>query len=234
MPVFHLLSRDVVRDGKALFGVVSGVIKVLYLVVAHGCVDFFAVQDCAEGSGEASCVGSCSASVGILRRPDDILFQDLRVLKVGGGGITWWQSGVLDDRVGKMDLSWCRHAACLCPWGVTITLCGVNLGGALVTLRDGTLGGVLGALPIGNLGGAPVTLRDCKWVAESCRRAWFKGVAVGVNGGAGPFCMMAWMRSLTAAAVRSEVVTCGMVYVVGKKATLSLLQQALVAEIYMQ
>ena len=71
--------------------------------------------------------------------------------------------------------------------------------------------------------GAPVTLRDCKRVTDSCQRARFKRVAVGVNRGAGPFCVMAWMRSSTAAAVRSEGVTCGMVYVEGKKATLSLL-----------
>ena len=49
--VFHLLSSDVVRDGEALVSVVSKVIKVMYLVVAHGGVDFFAVQDCNEGSG---------------------------------------------------------------------------------------------------------------------------------------------------------------------------------------
>ena len=54
MPIFHLLSSNVVRDSKALFDVVSKVIKVLYLVVAYGCVDFVAVQDCAEGSGKAS------------------------------------------------------------------------------------------------------------------------------------------------------------------------------------
>ena len=48
MPVFHLLSSNVVRNGKVLFDVVS---EVLYLVVAHGCVDLFAVQECAEGSG---------------------------------------------------------------------------------------------------------------------------------------------------------------------------------------
>ena len=46
VPIFHLLSSDVVRDSEALFGVVSKVIKDLYLVVAHGGVDFFAVQDC--------------------------------------------------------------------------------------------------------------------------------------------------------------------------------------------
>ena len=45
VPVFHLLSSDVVRDGETLFGVVSKVIKVLYLVIAHGGVDFFTVQD---------------------------------------------------------------------------------------------------------------------------------------------------------------------------------------------
>ena len=76
-----------VRVGEALFGMVSKVIEVLYLVVAHGCVDFFAVQDCAEGSGEASCVGSCSVSVGILRRPDNILFQD------SGGSENRWTRG---------------------------------------------------------------------------------------------------------------------------------------------
>ena len=55
MPVFHLLSSDVMRDSKALFDMVSKVIEVLYLVVGHGCVDlFFAVQDYAEGSGKAS------------------------------------------------------------------------------------------------------------------------------------------------------------------------------------
>ena len=92
VPVFHLFSCDVVRDGKALVGVVSNVIEVLYLVVAHGGVDFFAVQDCAEGSGEASGVGSCSVSIGILWRPDNILFQDLGVPKVGGRGVVWWQA----------------------------------------------------------------------------------------------------------------------------------------------
>ena len=86
----------------------------------------------------------------------------------------------------------------------------------------------------GILGGAPVTLRDCKRVADSCRRAWFKCVAVGINRGAGPVCVMAWMRSLFAAAMRSEGVTYGMVYVEGKKATLSLLRRALVAGMYMR
>ena len=56
-------------------------IEVLYLVVVHGDVYFFAVQDCAEGSDEASCVGSCSASGRIPRRPNNILFQDLGVPK---------------------------------------------------------------------------------------------------------------------------------------------------------
>ena len=93
----------------------------------------------------------------------------------------------------------------------------------IVTLRGGTLGGVRCTLCGGTLGGVLVTLRDCKRVADSCWRAWFKGVVVGGNGEAGPFCVMAWMRSSTAVAVRSEVVTCGMVYVEGKKATLSLL-----------
>ena len=45
MPVLHLLSRDLVCDGKALFGMVSMVIEVLHLVVVHGCVGFFAMQD---------------------------------------------------------------------------------------------------------------------------------------------------------------------------------------------
>ena len=105
MHVFHLLSSDVVCDGKALFDVVSQVIEVLYLVVAHGCMGFFAVQDCAEGSGKASGVGSCSASIGILRRPDNILFQDSGVPKVGERGVAWWQAGGLGDGVGKTDLS---------------------------------------------------------------------------------------------------------------------------------
>ena len=98
----------------------------------------------------------------------------------------------------------------------------MTLGGVPLTLRGGTLGGV------------PVTLRGCKRVADSCWRARFKGVAVGVNGGAGSFCVMAWMRSSTAAVVRSEGVTCGMVYVVGKKATLLLLRHILVAGMYMR
>ena len=51
MSVFHLFPGDVVRDGEALFSVVSKVIKVLHLVVAYGCVDLLAVQECAEGSG---------------------------------------------------------------------------------------------------------------------------------------------------------------------------------------
>ena len=63
MPVLHLLPSDVVHDNKALFDVVGKVIKILYLVVAHCCVGFFAMQDCAEGSGEASCVGFGSALV---------------------------------------------------------------------------------------------------------------------------------------------------------------------------
>ena len=88
-------------------------IKVLYLVVGHGGVYFFVVQDCAEGSGEASCVGSCSASIGILRGPVNILFQDTGVPKVGGRGVAWWQAGVLDDRVGETNLSWCCPAMCL-------------------------------------------------------------------------------------------------------------------------
>ena len=117
MPLFHLLSTDVVRDGEALFSVVNKVIKVLYLVVAHNGVDFFAVQDCAEGSGEASGVGSCSASVGILGRPDHILFQDLGVPKVGGRVVAWWQAGGLDNGVGKTNVPWCRPPACLCPRG---------------------------------------------------------------------------------------------------------------------
>ena len=94
---------------------------------------------------------------------------------------------------------------------------GSTFGGAPVTLRGGTLGG------------APVTLRDCKRVSESCWRAWVRGVAVGVNRGAGPVCVMAWMRSSTVAAVNSEGMTCGRVYVEGKRATLSLLRHALVA-----
>ena len=131
----------------------------------------------------------------------------------------------MDNGVGKTDVSWCHplppRRACTCG-GVAVTLCGGTLGGAPVTLRDGTLGG------------APVTLRDCKRVVDSCQRAWFKGVAVGVNGGAGPFCVMAWMRSLTAAAVRSEGVTCGMVYAEGKKGMLLLLRHVLVAGMYMR
>ena len=94
---------------------------------------------------------------------------------------------------------------------------GGTLGGAPVTPRGGTLGGAAG------------TLRDYKRVSESCWRAWFKGVAVGVNGGARPVCVMAWMRSLAAAALRSKGGTYGMVYVEGKKATLLLLRHALVA-----
>ena len=70
-----------VRDGKALFHVVSKVIEVLYWVVGHGCVGFFGVQDCAEGSGKASDVGSSSVSGGICRRADNILFLDLDVPK---------------------------------------------------------------------------------------------------------------------------------------------------------
>ena len=72
------------------------------------------------------------------------------------------------------------------------------LGGAPITLGGGTLGGATG------------TLCDCKRVSESCWRAWFKDVAVGENGGAGPFCVMTLIRS-SAAAVRSEGVTCKMV-----------------------
>ena len=106
----------------------------------------------------------------------------------------------------------------VCTQGcVTVTLCSGTLGGAPVTLHGGTLGGATG------------TLRDCKRVAESCRRAWLKEVAVGVNGGAGPVCAMAWMRSSMAAVVCSKGMTCGMVYVEEKKVTLSLWQHALVA-----
>ena len=117
MPVFHLLSSDVVRDGEALFSVVNKLIKVLYPVVSHGGVDFFAVQDCAEGCGEASSVGSCSALIGILGRLDNIIFQDSGVPKVGGRGVVWWQAGGLEDGVGKTDVPWCRLLACLCPRG---------------------------------------------------------------------------------------------------------------------
>ena len=63
MPIFYFLSIDVVLDDKALFDVVGKVIKVLYLVLVHGCVGFFVMQDCAEGSGEASCLGSSTALV---------------------------------------------------------------------------------------------------------------------------------------------------------------------------
>ena len=45
--------------------------------------------------------------------------------------------------------------------------------------------------------------------------------------------MIAWMRLSTAAAMRLEGVTCGMMYVEGKKATLSLLRHVLVAGMYM-
>ena len=116
MPVFHLLSSNVVHDGEALFDMVSEVSEVLYLVVAYGCVDLF-VQDFAEGSGKASGVGSSSASSGILGRPNNIFFLDPGVPKVGGRGVMWWQAGVLDDGVGKTDFSWRRHAACSYPWG---------------------------------------------------------------------------------------------------------------------
>ena len=128
----------------------------------------------------------------------------------------------------------CRGAAMLrvCTHGsVTVTLRGVNHGGAPVTLRGGTVGGAPVMLRIGTLGGATGTLRNCKRVSESCWRDWFKGVAVELNGGAGPVCVMTWMRSLMAVAVRSEGVTCKMVYVERKKATLSLLRHALVAGI---
>ena len=131
-----------------------------------------------------------------------------------GGKQVFWTTGLAKRT--------CRGAALLC-------VC--TRGGVTVTLRGGTLGDVPCTLHGGTLGGAPVTLRDCKRVADSCRRAWFKGVAVGVNGGAGPVCVMAWMRSSTAATVRSEGVTCRMVYVEGKKATLSLLLHALVVAI---
>ena len=113
MPVFYLLSSDVVRDGEALFGVVNKVIEVLYMVVAHGGVNFFPVQDCAEGSGEASGVGSCSVSIGIIGRPDNILFQDSGVPKIGGRRVAWWQAGGLDDGVGKADMSWFRPPSCV-------------------------------------------------------------------------------------------------------------------------
>ena len=89
MPVFHLLSSDGVRDGRALFDVVSKVIEVLYLVVAHGSVGFFAIQDCAEGSDKASGVGLCSESGGILGRTDNIIFLNPGVLKVGGRRVVW-------------------------------------------------------------------------------------------------------------------------------------------------
>ena len=105
MPIFYFLSIDVVLDDRALFDVVGKVIKVLYLVVADGCVGFFVMQDCTEGSDKASCVGSCSASVGILGRANTILFLDLGVLKVGGRRVAWWQAGALDDGIGKTDLS---------------------------------------------------------------------------------------------------------------------------------
>ena len=84
MPILHLLSSDVVRDSKALFGVVSKVIEVLYLVVVYGSVGFFVTQDCAESSCKASGVGAGSASGGILGRVNNILFLDPWVLKVGG------------------------------------------------------------------------------------------------------------------------------------------------------
>ena len=131
----------------------------------------------------------------------------------------------------------CRGAAprCVCTCrGVTVTLRGGTLGDVALTLRGGTLGGVALTLRGGTLEGVPVTLRDCRRVADSCRRARFKGVAVGLNGGAGPFCVMAWMRSSTGAAVRLEGVTCGMVYVEGKKAALLLLRHVLVASMYMR
>ena len=105
MSVLHLLSSDVVRDGKALFDMVGKVIKVLYLVVVDGCVGFFAMQDCAEGNGKAFCVGSCSAPVEIFGRVDNILFLDPGVPKVGGCRVAWWQAGALDNGVGKTDLS---------------------------------------------------------------------------------------------------------------------------------
>ena len=117
--------------------------------------------------------------------------------------------------------------------GVTVTLCGGTLGGVPLTLRGGTLGGMLYTLRDGTLGGVPVMLRDCKRVTDSCRRAWFKGVVVGVNGGAGPFCVIAWIRSSMAAAVHSEGVTCEMVYVEGKEATLLMLRHVLVADMCM-
>ena len=114
-------------------------------------------------------------------------------------------------------------------------LCCGTLGGVPLTMaRGGTLGGVPCTLRGGTLGGAPITLHECKRVTDSCRRAWFKGVAVGVNEGAGPVCLMAWMRSSMAAAVHSEGVTCWMVYVEEKKATLLLLRHALVAGMYMR
>ena len=134
-----------------------------------------------------------------------------------GGNRVCWTTGLAKQT--------CRGAVLLCVCtrgGVTVTLRGSTLGGVPLTLRGDTLGGV------------SVTLRDCKRVYDSCWGAWFRGVTVGVNGGAGPFCVMAWMRSLTVAAVRSEGVTCGMVYVEGKKATLSLLRHALVAGMYMR
>ena len=89
VPVFHLLSSDVVRDGMALFDVVSKMIEVLYLVVAHGYVGFFAMEDCVEGSGKTSDVESSSASAGIISRADDILFLDPGVLEVGGCRVAW-------------------------------------------------------------------------------------------------------------------------------------------------
>ena len=117
MPVLHLLFSDVVPDGKALFDVVSKVIKVMYLVVAHGYVGFFAMQDCAEGSGKASCVGSSSASVAILARVNNILFLDPWVPKVNGYMVVWWQAGALDEGISKTNLLWRRHAVYLYLWG---------------------------------------------------------------------------------------------------------------------
>ena len=86
-----------------------------------------------------------------------------------------------------------------------------------ITLRGGTLGGAPITLRGGTLGDAPATPHDCKRVSESYWRAWFKGVVVGVKGGAGPFCVMVWMRSSAAAAVRSVGVTWGMVYMEEKR-----------------
>ena len=47
MPIFHLFTGDVVRDGMTLFDVVSEVVKVTYLGVSDGGMGFLTVQDCA-------------------------------------------------------------------------------------------------------------------------------------------------------------------------------------------